>query len=193
MCRRYRQIPRFGTDTIRRFVANASEMKKLGARDFEDLLQCAIPAFEGLFKLPENDVHEVRILKLLYRMAEWHAFAKLRMHTDPTLEHTETLTSEVGRLLRDFKRTTCAEFNTRELPRETEARGRREQAAASVGASGKTQNAASATTPQASTKEKTFNLNTYKLHAMGEYTHTIWLFGPIELYSSQYVRLCCSH
>ena len=36
---RYRQIPSFGQDTIRRFHKNASAMKKLGACDFEDLLQ----------------------------------------------------------------------------------------------------------------------------------------------------------
>ena len=36
---RFRQIPTFGSSTIRNFAANASEMKKLAARDFEDLLQ----------------------------------------------------------------------------------------------------------------------------------------------------------
>jgi hypothetical protein len=36
---RFRQIPTFGRDTIRRFSNNASAMKKLAARDFEDLLQ----------------------------------------------------------------------------------------------------------------------------------------------------------
>lgn len=36
---RYRQIPTFGHDTIRKFSNNASGMKKLAARDFEDLLQ----------------------------------------------------------------------------------------------------------------------------------------------------------
>jgi len=35
----YRKIPTFGRDTIRRFHANVSAMKKLGARDWEDLLQ----------------------------------------------------------------------------------------------------------------------------------------------------------
>jgi len=35
---RFRQIPNFGS-TIRGWVNNASEMKKLAARDFEDLLQ----------------------------------------------------------------------------------------------------------------------------------------------------------
>lgn len=35
---RYRQVPTFG-DTIRKFNSNASGMKKLAGRDFEDLLQ----------------------------------------------------------------------------------------------------------------------------------------------------------
>lgn len=39
---RYRLIPTFGKDTIRRFSANSSEMKKLAAHNFEDLLQVFI-------------------------------------------------------------------------------------------------------------------------------------------------------
>ena len=35
----FRQVPTFGADTIRRFSNNVSELKKLAARDFEDLLQ----------------------------------------------------------------------------------------------------------------------------------------------------------
>src|SRR6266540_560072 len=35
----YRQFSTFGHGTIRKFAANSSEMKKLAARDFEDLLQ----------------------------------------------------------------------------------------------------------------------------------------------------------
>ena len=36
---RFRQIPTFGWFTIRRFHNNVSEMKKLAARNFEDILQ----------------------------------------------------------------------------------------------------------------------------------------------------------
>jgi hypothetical protein len=36
---RYRKVPTFGRGTIRRFHNNASAMKRLAARDFEDLLQ----------------------------------------------------------------------------------------------------------------------------------------------------------
>jgi hypothetical protein len=32
-------MPTFGSETIRRFSKNVSEMKKMAARDFEDLLQ----------------------------------------------------------------------------------------------------------------------------------------------------------
>jgi hypothetical protein len=39
---RFRAMPTFGSSTIRRFVTNASEMKKLAARDFEDLLQASL-------------------------------------------------------------------------------------------------------------------------------------------------------
>ncbi|KAF7371414.1 hypothetical protein MSAN_00778200 [Mycena sanguinolenta] len=189
----YRQMPRFGSSTIRRFATNASEMKKLGARDFEDLLQCAIPAFDGLFPAE----HNARILKLLYQMAQWHACAKLRMHTDPTLEHLKKLTPEIGRLMREFKNTTCLEYKTYELPRETAARGRREQRIAAAAATRASSSTPAAPTPlpvpaQAvppkSKKEKTFNLNTYKWHAMGNYAPTIQLFGPSDSYSTQLMR-----
>ena len=36
---RYCQVPTFGQDTIHHFRENCSELKKMTARDFEDLLQ----------------------------------------------------------------------------------------------------------------------------------------------------------
>lgn len=36
---RFHQVPTFGRFTIRRFHNNVSKMKKLAARDFEDILQ----------------------------------------------------------------------------------------------------------------------------------------------------------
>ncbi|KAF5382541.1 hypothetical protein D9615_002821 [Tricholomella constricta] len=125
---RYRQTPTFGRDTIRKFANNASEMKKLAARDFEDLLQCSIPAFEDL--LPEP--HNKRLMKLLYRTAEWHALAKARMHTDSTVELLEALTTEFGQLIRQFRDLTCSAYNTVELPGEAAARVRRTKVAQDV-------------------------------------------------------------
>jgi hypothetical protein len=68
-------------------------------------------------------------MKLLYRTAEWHGFAKLRMHTDFTLDHLEELTKEFGLLMRQFRDLSCPHFQTVELPREVEARKRRQQLA----------------------------------------------------------------
>ncbi|KAJ3531673.1 hypothetical protein NM688_g7541 [Phlebia brevispora] len=53
---RYRRVPSFGRDTIRRFVWNVSAMKAFAARDFEDLLQCIIPVFDGLLDEPYNSI-----------------------------------------------------------------------------------------------------------------------------------------
>ena len=63
-------------------------------------------------------------MKLLYRTAEWHAFAKMRLHTDTTLKHLEGLTTELGKLMRGFEDSICSHFQTFELPREVEARKR---------------------------------------------------------------------
>jgi hypothetical protein len=36
---RFRQVPSYGNGVIRKFANNTSEMKRLAARDFEDILQ----------------------------------------------------------------------------------------------------------------------------------------------------------
>ncbi|KAJ7794008.1 hypothetical protein B0H14DRAFT_2924591, partial [Mycena olivaceomarginata] len=118
------------------------------------------------------------------------------MHTDPTLEHLRRLTPEIGRLMRDFKNTTCAQFETFELRQEVAARGRREIRTAKAGATADGLASASAegrpapdVAPAAPTqtrkKKKTLNLNTYKWHALGDYITTILLFGPTDGYSTQ--------
>lgn len=126
----YRLIPTFGRSTIRRFVVNTSAMKKLAARDWEDMLQCAIPVFEGLLDEPYNTI----VMDLLFTMAMWHALAKLRMHTTSTLSVFEQVTAELGSSLRRFSSGVCSHFRTRELPREEAARGRRTAAKVSHGA-----------------------------------------------------------
>jgi hypothetical protein len=66
-------------------------------------------------------------MKLLYRISEWHALAKLRMHTEYSLELMEESTKEIGELLRQFRWLTCAQFSTIELPREADARMKRKK------------------------------------------------------------------
>jgi len=154
-------------------------MKKLGARDFEDLLQCSIPVFDGLFP----DPYDAPIMKLLYRLCEWHALAKLRMHTEPSLQHMESLTKELAKLMRSFRNNVCTQFETKELTREAAARQRR---AAQQPLS---DNPAAPTTTKSGRKVKILNLNTYKYHAMSEYVAFIRLFGTTDNFTTQLVSV----
>ncbi|KAJ3765444.1 hypothetical protein FB446DRAFT_831487 [Lentinula raphanica] len=63
------------------------------------------------------------LINLLYRTAEWHALAKLRLHTDRTLDYLETRTQEFGKLMREF-RDVSKKFKTKETDRERGARYR---------------------------------------------------------------------
>lgn len=81
-----------------------------------------MPVFEGL--LPEQ--HDNDILSLLFTAAEWHTLAKLRLHTESTLDLLEQTTTQLGTQLRRFQSYTCSFFVTRELPKEEAARGRRQ-------------------------------------------------------------------
>ncbi|KIM59251.1 hypothetical protein SCLCIDRAFT_27508 [Scleroderma citrinum Foug A] len=44
---RYRMVPTFGSDTIRKFASNTSEMKRMAACDFEDVLQIPLRSVSG--------------------------------------------------------------------------------------------------------------------------------------------------
>ncbi|KAJ7364427.1 hypothetical protein DFH08DRAFT_731010 [Mycena albidolilacea] len=177
---RYRMVPTFGRSTIRRFVNNASAMKKLAARNFEDLLQCAMPVFEGLLDEPHNKV----VLDLLFLLAYWHALAKLRMHTSFSLGRLDEVTASLGRQLRYFAKYTCSKFVTKELPSEEAARGRRQaKKAASANKAGRP--APAAVKQGGASNQKTFNLFTYKWHSLGDYVRTIRFFGTTDSYSTQ--------
>jgi hypothetical protein len=133
---------------------------------------------EGL--LP--DVHNDIVLDLLFELATWHAFAKLRMHTDKTLDLLTSATKTLTRAMRRFLRETCEVFVTRELPKETAARGRRTAALAAKGDSRAAKGKAR-TVPN----QKKLNLATYKYHALADYSETIRRFGPTDNYNTQIV------
>ena len=80
--------------------------------------QCCIPCFKGLLDEPHNR----RLMKLLYRTAEWHGLAKLRLHTESSLTLLESLTTEFGLLIQNFQELTCSQFATTELPCEEATR-----------------------------------------------------------------------
>jgi hypothetical protein len=154
------------------------------------IFQCAITVFDGLLPEPHNSA----ITELLFVMAHWHAMAKLRMHNDLTLEILEAATVSLGSKLRKFSQTTCSAFETKELRREYNAcmRQHANKAAAKTrrspdkDSSNNPETVASETvtnglasqssTPQSGLAKnqpgkrmKTFNLNTFKEHSLGDY------------------------
>jgi hypothetical protein len=122
------------------------------------------------------------VQSLLYQFAQWHALAKLRIHSESTLVFLEETFKKLSRKLRKFRVDICAAFNTVELPKEKAARQRKSAQRS------ETHNAP----PESSgAKVKKFNLNTYKFHAMGDYVRTIRFFGTTDSFTTQIVRISC--
>ncbi|EGO03279.1 hypothetical protein SERLA73DRAFT_46219 [Serpula lacrymans var. lacrymans S7.3] len=145
-------------------------MRKLAARNFEDILQYFMPAFKGLFP-PE---HDKIVQTLLFRLSEWHALSKLHIHTKSTLELLDTALKALCKQARQFQDITCSAFKTMELPREKAAclwRLKDKPTLSKAEGTG--------------TRNKVFNLGTYKFHALADYVHTICLFGCMDLYTTQ--------
>lgn len=67
------------------------------------------------------------VLELLWWLLLWHALAKLRLHTENTLNTLEAVTTHLGKTTRAFAKAT-ADLDTRELPSEVGARVRRDAA-----------------------------------------------------------------
>ncbi|KAJ2911489.1 hypothetical protein MD484_g8926, partial [Candolleomyces efflorescens] len=180
--KRYRKVPTFGIDTIRRFRNNVSDMKQLAARDYEDMLQCAAPVFEGLIPHPHNQ----RILKLIFTLAHWHGLAKLRMHTDHTLRILDDRTTELGQRFRGFVTHTCDIVKTKELAREQAARVQKElkEKKLIIAKGSKCQKIGHIESGRAR-KAKKFSLNTYKFHALGHVVFNIRRFGTSDNLSTQ--------
>ena len=143
------------------------------------LIQCAMPVFEGLFPSEHNQV----IQMLLFQLAQWHALAKLWLHTDHSIKLLDEASQLLGGQLHKFQDFTCTAFKTKELALETAARWR--DKACSLDATSSKTSATSAAQP------KSFNLATYKLHALGNYVHSICLFGTTDSYTTHLVRYFC--
>jgi len=141
-----------------------------------------IPVFEGLLPEPHNS----NILRLLFICANWHALAKLRMHTDDSAGIFDHCTTHLGTHFRKFVNNTCPAFETYELKREFEARKRRgsKKAGASKGASDLVPEPPVATSDEGS-RQKKFSLKTYKFHALGDYVETIRKYGTTDSYSTE--------
>lgn len=168
--------------------------------------KCAIPVFDGLLPPAQNEI----VMGLLFVMAHWHGLAKLRMHSDLTLQILDQQTAELGEHLRRFKARVCSMYDTQELDRELNARSHRQAKEAVKRAVNGSQQGATAAQPRAGAnhkgkqkasavqsqnvigpyprqprKKKSFNLQTYKLHALGDYVACIRHFGTTDSYSTE--------
>ena len=131
--------------------------------------------------------HDRIVRKLLFELATWHGLAKLRLHTELTLNNLENSSTRLGNLLRTFKSNVCSAYATRDLPSEEAARGRR-QAAKAQKVGGGTQ---PPPTKPATIKFRDFNMETYKLHGFPDYPASIRAYGVTENTSTKNVSNLC--
>jgi hypothetical protein len=134
--------------------------------------------FDSLLPEPHNQ----QVTELLFLCAYWHSFAKLRMHTDLTLDILDQVTSELGEAFRHFKDNVCPAYSTRELKREAASRHRRQVKKAVR--KGNAINPAS----EGARSSKVLNLQTFKYHSLGDYVETIRRYGTTDSYSTESVR-----
>jgi hypothetical protein len=137
--------------------------------------------------------HNTIIRKLLFEAATFHGLAKLRLHTETTVTDLEHSLTRLGDGLRAFQKTVCPAYKTADLPAEEAARIRR-QANAAKKADAKGKGKAKAKAPVNPPKGggtrrlRNFNLDTYKIHALGGYAKAIRKYGSMDNYNSQTVQ-----
>ena len=143
-------------------------------------MQCSILAFDGLF--PRKD--DAIIKKLLFRLSEWHALAKLQMHSDESLDRLDLALKKLAAEIWQFQRGTCDTFKTHELPSEVTAQHRQQE--------GQIRSGGPMTSTSSTAGPKSFNILTYKFHALGDYSRSIQMFGTTDSYTTQIVSGCQS-
>lgn len=139
-------------------------------------------------------------MNVLFALAHWHALAKLRQHTDLSLAILESVTTELGVLLRNFRDKTCTQYDTRELDREVAARTRHTTSNSSTNKQNPNPDGdislnsiphpeVTTTKPKKATGKlrKVLNLNTYKDHSLGDYVESIRRYGTVDSYSTEAV------
>ena len=82
-----------------------------------------------------------------------------------------------------FERDVCSKYDTKDLPSELAAHTRRQQRKAAQ----KPTMTPAPTPAKKGPQQRKFNLETYKYHALGDYTTSIRLHGPLDGYSTQLV------
>ena len=88
--------------------------------------------------------------------------------------------------MRKFEKHVCSKYDTKDLPSELAARSRRQQRKGiklTMTTLASTQKGPTPTGP----RQRKFNMETYKYHALGDYATSIHLHSPLDGYSTQLV------
>lgn len=123
-----------------------------------NVLQTAIPVFDGLFPEPFN----TSVSALLYHACTCHALSKLRMHTDGTIEHLRISLQQFGDCMRQIERKLYSLPSTKK-----QAKGKNKPC---------------------DSRPATLNCNTIKFHSLGDYPRTILRLGSTDSYLTYLVR-----
>ena len=77
-----------------------------------------MPCFEDLLPAPHNSI----VLNLLFNLATWHGYTKLRLHTEKTLKFFEMAIVLLHQSVATFQEKTSSTYYITELPQESAAR-----------------------------------------------------------------------
>ncbi len=126
-------------------------------------------------------------MELLWSLLLWHALAKLHTHTETTVTMLEYVTTDLCNRIRAFERK-CRRIDTRELPGEAAARGRRKARQLLAKKGPMDAEPAQGKKPRRKQKkQKRINLETFKLHNLPHYAGWIRWMGTTDNYSTQVV------
>ena len=196
---RFHQISSFGKGAIRRFPSSVSEAHQCVARHFEDVLQVSTVHDDcALLGLMFDPVHYACI---------WGPFSFWTRSSDPNVTvstGTMACPCKVATSHWPLPQTPWQSFSatrgsvaqisgfhlhlfkTVELTSETATRWREKARRLDTTLPG-----SSKTSATSAARPKLFNLATYKLHALGDYVHSIHLFGTTDSYTTQLVSNFC--
>lgn len=140
-----------------------------------------MPCFEGLLPAPHNQI----VLNLLFDLATWHGYAKLRLHMEKTLGFFDKAIKLLRHSVIKFQEMTCSTYQTIELPQEITARSHRRAALTA-------KEGVTAAPINLKVRLKHLNLTTYKYHALADYLDTIRRYGTTDSYTTHLVGILLS-
>ncbi|EFI26951.1 ubiquitin and ribosomal protein S27a [Coprinopsis cinerea okayama7 len=194
--RSYRLMSPFGIDTIRKFTSNMSEMKRLGARDYENLLQETCSAYDTR----ETSKEHAARLKRIAKSTKTHQPSQLQQptgthHVDPpqipmpgsfsAVSANETPASVRERLPRPSQNPPPAPSVQSNVSAPVHLRHSPAQDPPATDPSYVESNTSVPAPDSKGRLRKTLNLNTYKYHALCDYVETIRRFGTTDSYTSE--------